>query len=417
MWAATWDPANNIVVTNAAGQQLFTAQVGTDAAPDFRSWILVSAAPHGSPPIDAIPPPAIADPYAFAHLERGHMVTGWQQTLSAAELTTVDAGHVAASHSRLRRHLWLVLADAPELGGLIESNFFDYPAIAHRTEHLFGPGFRWGTQMSQNERFPEFPPDDPFNEFNLGEWLAVPSYLPGHHYVERWHHAPFGPSLGQAFRGSPAARTGDRLTIAPSMFSDRSVPARANWVAATSHRKTLFRDGVQIVTDPNDLDNWFPAVDVPPAPATYRFEQEETRGPWSGATMFELSTHVIAAWTFRSQHVDGTAPAILPVPTLRFLPELDDDDRAPSRVMFLPVFVERPPGAATPRITHVGVEISFDDGTTWTTVPGAAIGDHWLGVVVHPAGSAFASLRGTATDVDGNRSEVTILRAYRVAAP
>jgi hypothetical protein len=45
------------------------------------------------------------------------------------------------------------------------------------------------------------------------------------------------------------------------------------------------------------------------------------------------------------------------------------------------------------------------------------IGDQWFGVVVHPADAGFASLRGVATDVNGNRNEVTILRAYRVTAP
>lgn len=99
------------------------------------------------------------------------------------------------------------------------------------------------------------------------------------------------------------------------------------------------------------------------------------------------------------------------------VPRRRDARRAPGRVMLLPVVIERPPGAATPRIARITVEISFDDGVTWSRVPGVAAGDRWLGLVVHPAGAQFASLRGAAEDVDGRRNEVTIVRAYRVTAP
>jgi len=102
---------------------------------------------------------------------------------------------------------------------------------------------------------------------------------------------------------------------------------------------------------------------------------------------------------------------------VRFLPALDDDDRAPGRAMLLPVVIERPPGAATPQIARITVEISFDDGATWSRVPGVAAADRWLGLVVHPAGAAFASLRGKVEDVDGRSNDVTIVRAYRVTAP
>jgi subtilisin family serine protease len=60
---------------------------------------------------------------------------------------------------------------------------------------------------------------------------------------------------------------------------------------------------------------------------------------------------------------------------------------------------------------------SFVDGATWSSVPGLAADDHWLGLVVHPVHAAFASLRGTVEDVDGRRNAVTIIRAYRIAAP
>jgi len=55
---------------------------------------------------------------------------------------------------------------------------------------------------------------------------------------------------------------------------------------------------------------------------------------------------------------------------------------------------------------------------TKDSVPGALVGDRWFGIVRHrrsPVGAAYASLRGTARDIEGNASEVTIIHAYRLA--
>ena len=183
------------------------------------------------------------------------------------------------------------------------------------------------------------------------------------------------------------------------------------------HHCTLRRND-ETIFEMNDFVFCSALAEVPSDAATYRYEQDETRGPnpLGGPDIFDLSTHVSAAWTFRSSHVAGDTPAILPLPTLRFQPELDDDNRATSRMIVLPVAIERPVGAATPRIERVTVDVSFDDGATWTSVPGALFGDRWFGLVVHPAGAAYASLRGTARDVAGNASEATIIHAYRLAA-
>jgi hypothetical protein len=109
-----------------------------------------------------------------------------------------------------------------------------------------------------------------------------------------------------------------------------------------------------------------PIFDVPPGAASYRFEQEVVLPPQT----LDLSTEVRAAWTFPSQHVAGSAPEVLPLPTVRFAPALDDHNRAP-RVHALPAIIDRPAGAtgALPRIARVSAEVSFDDGATWRRVP------------------------------------------------
>jgi hypothetical protein len=42
----------------------------------------------------------------------------------------------------------------------------------------------------------------------------------------------------------------------------------------------------------------------------------------------------------------------------------------------------------------------------------ALIGNEAIALIVHPRGARFVSLRGTASDVLGNRVDQTILRAY-----
>src|SRR6185503_2269785 len=130
---------------------------------------------------------------------------------------------------------------------------------------------------------------------------------------------------------------------------------------------------------------------------------------FTGEQLFELSPEVSAAWTFRAAHVDGVS--LLALPTLRFTPFLDEENRTGARSFILPFKVERPVGAPTPAIAEVHVEISFDDGARWTEVPVRRLGDQWMAFVEHPAQALFVSLRGSASDVAGNRVEQTIIHA------
>jgi len=151
-------------------------------------------------------------------------------------------------------------------------------------------------------------------------------------------------------------------------------------------------------------------IAVPPGPATYRYVLDLERP----RDLFLLSTRVWAAWTFRSEHVASDAPRSLPLLTARWLPQLDDHHRAHGPIMILPLAIDRTPAATAP-IAHVTVEASFDDGATWTRVTGAGLGDAWLGVLTHPRGAAFVSLRASVEDTAGERVEQAVIRAYAVA--
>lgn len=70
--------------------------------------------------------------------------------------------------------------------------------------------------------------------------------------------------------------------------------------------------------------------------------------------------------------------------------------------------------APAQEITELTVEVSYDDGLTWSKAQVRACPDGWTATVRHPAGGSFVSLRATATDAAGNSVTQTITHAYRL---
>src|SRR5690606_10691888 len=104
-------------------------------------------------------------------------------------------------------------------------------------------------------------------------------------------------------------------------------------------------------------------VEVPAGPATYRLETSATR-----STVADYSTRLTARWTFRSAHAGSEEkPAPLPLWAARFRPRLDDrtlNHEGP--IHLVPVDFQAQQGAKVGQLTKVSVEVSADDGKTWT---------------------------------------------------
>ncbi|MBY8847296.1 hypothetical protein K7G98_00325 [Saccharothrix sp. MB29] len=101
----------------------------------------------------------------------------------------------------------------------------------------------------------------------------------------------------------------------------------------------------------------------------------------------------------------------LPLSVVRFTPELDATGGTPAgRVLRVPLTVEQQHGADAGRVRGVRVEVSFDDGESWSAVP--VVGNSAL--VRNPAGAGFAALRAKGSDSRGNTFEHSVLRAYRI---
>jgi len=352
--------------------------------------------------------------YNLAHSERGHLPTGWATTLTADQFATVHARHAGRDDAIYEKVALPLLVDPMHgLQGAGSTVANSYNGPFERTERFFGPGFIWEDLFEDTRLLPE-QPDFPTI---VASQIAVRDHRPRQHLTEQWNQAPFAPAFAQiAVRvhgshvlGSSASRTGDQLFLLPSMVADTGSPARFSITAFDHQRVALFRNGA-LITERLDSKSQDP-FDVPPEPATYRYEQDTVRA----ASVFELSTHVTAAWTFRSQHVPGDQPRSLALPTMRFTPVLDAHNQTAARLTLLPIAFDRPPGAETPRIIDATLEVSFDDGARWSRVPVIQFGDQAIAAVVNRPGARFVSLRGSARDALGNRVEQTIIRAYGLA--
>jgi hypothetical protein len=164
----------------------------------------------------------------------------------------------------------------------------------------------------------------------------------------------------------------------------------------------VLRDGVQVVQRKAGAL----VVPVAAGPATYQVTADLTR-----ADPVTLSTGVRAEWTFRSDTTAAVTP--LPVSTIRFTPELDLTGSAPAGWFELPIEVQRQPGSAAAAVRSLGVQVSYDDGATWTAVPVVRHGQTAVARLRHPS-TGFVSLRGSAVDQGGATVTETLIRAYRL---
>ena len=338
--------------------------------------------------------------YSVARFAPNQFFTGWKQTLRPREFATVRARHAGAAGTAFTKTAGAIPPDNNSLSLLGVS----FVGPFETTEHYFGPGFQWTTALDQAGEFGA----------PRAELSQIVEYRAGQTTAESWNRAPLAPAFTGLRRGpfgvlgSPR-REGDLIIAQPSLFSDQGSPARDSFSEFETSHARLLRNG-EVIEDIDGLGSGFPSFFASPESAEYRIEQEVTRS----REVFDLSTEVTAAWTFRSQHAAGDFE-ILPLPSLRFSPELDDHNQTRARSLVLPVHVERVAGAATPRIARISVDASFDDGASWRPVPLVVFGAEAFGLIVHPPGATHVSLRGATADVLGNAAELTVIRAYGLA--
>src|SRR6185312_3297205 len=153
----------------------------------------------------------------------------------------------------------------------------------------------------------------------------------------------------------------------------------------------IFREG-ELLKETKTFDL---ALDLPPEPASYRVEYALKRPEAA-----ELSTQVKLAWEFTS--TTNNDSAVLPLSYIRFRPELNQNSAAKQGVAIkLPIRVE-PQDASVPKAESLTVDVSYDDGETWTEADVTGDGQEWSAELEHPQQSGYVSLRAAAVDGEDN---------------
>ncbi len=370
-----------------AGPRPFsTAHIGPEAAPgELVSNHVLFMTPSENPARTV---------YHLARASRDRFSTGWRQSFRRSDFAKVESHHVGSLEATLEK----VTAVIPLLGGLTLGYGQD-PVTGpfRRTDYYYG---------TDHLRYVDL------REYGVSTIDTIEDYRAGQHYRETWNQAPFGPGFAASTlnsllgdRSGAPQRIRNFLVLAPSLFTDQAVPSRNAGSVMEQGSLKLFRDG-QLFSEAVTPARLALSPSMPAARSTYRLEAQATRSP----EVVELSTEVRATWTFQAE--GGSSPELYPLPVLRFQPSLDEHNRTGARALLLPIEIERPFGAPTPSITSAAVEVSFDDGATWKRLPIVRFRARALGLVVHPRGASYVSLRGSASDAQGNAVEQTIIRAY-----
>ncbi|NUT53886.1 MAG: hypothetical protein HOV94_42340, partial [Saccharothrix sp.] len=279
-------------------------------------------------------------------------------------------------------------------------------------------GTQWGLPaVPHAERVEYFTPGR--WRIGVGGWWAAAgtaeetAALEGGKTVEmRWNAAVAAPvfagtTTNELGEDHPWAwRTGDLFDITVPFFTDAAGHARAAqpFFGYDTGTTALYRDGKLVGSQDQPGRGVFV---VGREDAEYRLTAEVSR---ADAPFWPLSTAVAGSWTFRSGFRQGPGGA-LPLLSVGFAPAVDLRNVAPAGSFALPITVRRQDKA--PEVRSLELEVSFDDGGTWTPVPVSRDGAGWTATVTNPA-SGFASLRAKASDTEGNAVEQTVVRAYGI---
>ena len=323
-------------------------------------------------------------PYAYnlAWEEYGRALSSFHRVVRDRDLARVESRYLSQIPGATGSvFAYGRFADMP-FGGSFPSRF---TTPFTRTEFFTaGSDLRWDLEFDE-ESFDA--------EGNLADWVALLAlgrqYRVGPTNREVWNKPMFGPGFPGGYDPAEtgfALRFGDDLFISLPLFSDGF--GRAGFSSQVpSSSVTLERDGVEVPGD-------FGIFRVPAEPGDYTLTAVAARGE-----PFVLSTMVSAVWRFRSAHVDDTSVVALPLSAVRFTPDLDDTGTAPAgRVARVPVAVVSQLGSPA-RVTALPrVEVSYDDGATWTTVQLRRERHRTVAILHHPDRPGFVSLRAGVTD-------------------
>ncbi|MFD4029478.1 S8 family serine peptidase [Streptomyces sp. NPDC058637] len=336
-----------------------------------------------------------------AHWERGtneynvltggpvqELATGYSKTYTAKDMALVKArlgSSVPGMDGALAAHGTL------DWGGGVEAPYLVRSAPGTRNVYLStADGAAWNIVAGV---LGEADPAG-YRNFDSAYELDGPQrFTAGATYTETFNVGVAGPRL-KADDG--IVRDGDDIYGAFPLVSDGS--GHSGFAEYASASTTIHRNG-ELYTQKDVAIDQEPFT-LPSDTAAYTVSTTINRNPAINRT----GTRIDASWSFKSARTDSAA--MLPVSTVRFLPQLALDSTVPAGgKQTFPVEVQG--AAAGDGLKTLQVLVSYDD-TKWLPVPVRA--DRIT--VRAPEKGRSISLKAVVTDKDDNRSTVTIHDAY-----
>ncbi|RKS69048.1 hypothetical protein BZB76_6187 [Actinomadura pelletieri DSM 43383] len=385
------------IVQKIAGQDISTIVSGRSDI-GLRAWPSASTtrpyhfvyAETQAEPLSTLPTPRV---YKLVFPTAGQIPSDLTFEAAPASLALVNTTYAAQGVPSTEAGFHSVIADVEDVGG--EALGLTHPTVAPKTQRVYytANGVKWrGASFYK------------VGSIQVAEDQSTPrSFTAGGTHSETWNKAAFGPTMKVGH--------GQGQLLARPLLADTGQPGHENFSGnygnGTTGTLTLYRNGQKVGESANPMaGDW----NVPADPATFRLDLAVNRNvAWSN-----YATSINARWTFPSAErpghpLDDQRRLLQP----RISGAFDGNGRAPVGTTFpLDVVVERPVGGSA--VTLTSVEASFNDGTTWSTVPVTASGtDRWTANILHwwPH-NGYVALRVKATDGSGNAVEQTVIRAY-----
>ena len=347
-------------------------------------------------------------PYRYDLLlpESGRVPTDVHYTARDLALATVETefhGHAATLVANDERS-----GSVPGIG--VTLGFFqDVTRPGVRVDHVNTKGVTWRHMVTQEV------------SFDSGEQGGMNgldrTYAPGSRTREVWFPAIVRPGLPATTPdyayGSPVNRAHDAIRVAIPQYASGDA-GQYGWLDYDSDgaRLTLRRNGVVVGST-----TWpYAQFTVPGPDARYQLTLDVARDRFApGRVWWTTSTATSTTWTFRSSHPKEGDPVVLPLLQLGY--DLTTDTSNAVRADRPYPLVLRPgyqPGAHGRGGIQLQVFVSYNDGKNWSRVPtrGGAVVTATMPSA--PRNAAFATLRVTARDRDGNELDQTITRAWKL---
>ncbi|MEU2357464.1 S8 family serine peptidase [Streptomyces misionensis] len=271
---------------------------------------------------------------------------------------------------------------------------------ARRTDYVStGPGQLWHESVT-------------LGEGTLEERSGLVRYDGGGKPRLNWFGPVWHPYLGTGL-GWGQQRAGDRIQLNTPGWGD-SGPDHTGFGdvwgdSGMSQTTSVYLDGV--LAD-SSKDSTAYVTDAPADEHTYKVVTDTALDP----ARWTLATEGHTAWTFRSARTADDHWTNLPLINLSYGLDTDLAGTVPAgRRLPVTLGARYVAGAAGTGTLGAGrLEVSYDEGASWRTVPLAGSATEWRGTLDVPRGAGSVSLRASARDDKGGAVTQEIIRAVAV---